>query len=253
MDRSKTIAPAAAALGLGGLAWAAWHCFFPVAGVAAVGTTNEAKLLAARRGLAQLPVWRRLTISGVKVPSGVADMPQDLDETMRGASNRACAALAATPTAAIGVGLESGIFRAGGHTFDVCCCCIRVRETQTDSFGFGSSWQMPASVAERLEDPSVTLDVAWETLVSDADPTGQGLLGQLSGGVTTRSTCERTLKSEKRLVVVVSSGNASGPPDRLLAFVLTCSVVVHRHTRIGADGSSCDNPSVPQAGCKVSG
>jgi non-canonical (house-cleaning) NTP pyrophosphatase len=219
MDRSKTIAPAAAALGLGGLAWAAWHCFFPVAGVAAVGTTNEAKLLAARRGLAQLPVWRRLTISGVKVPSGVSDMPQDLDETMRGASNRACAALAATPTAAIGVGLESGIFRAGGHTFDVCCCCIRVRETQTDSFGFGSSWQMPASVAERLEDPSVTLDVAWETLVSDADPTGQGLLGQLSGGVTTRSTCERTLKSETRLVSVVSSGNASGPPDRLLAGV----------------------------------
>jgi hypothetical protein len=118
-------------------------------------------------------------------------MPQDLDETMLGASNRACAALAATPDAAIGIGLESGIFRAGGHTFDVCCCCIRVRETQTDSFGFGSSWQMPAKVAERLDqDPSVTLNMAWEPLVSDADPTGQGLLGQLSGGVATRSTCE---------------------------------------------------------------
>ena len=195
MDRSKTIAPAAAALGVGGLAWAAWRCFFPAdVGVAAVGTTNEAKLLAARRGLAQLPVWRGLTITGVQVPSGVSDMPQDLDETMRGASNRACAALAATPRASIGVGLESGIFRAGGHTFDVCCCCIRVRDSQTDSFGFGSSWQMPASVAERLDDPSVTLNVAWEPLVSDADPTGQGLLGQLSGGVTNRSTCECALK-----------------------------------------------------------
>ena len=202
-------------------------------GVAAVGTLNGAKLLAARRGLAQLPVWRGLAIVGVKVPSGVSDMPQDLDETMLGASNRACAALAATPDAAIGIGLESGLFRAGGHTFDVCCCCIRVRETQTDSFGFGSSWQMPAKVAERLDqDPSVTLNVAWEPLVSDADPTGDGLLGQLSGGVTTRSTCK-----------CVGIARSAACPD-----VLCCC---RRHTRIGVDGSSCDNTTLPRARCKV--
>lgn len=182
----------AAVAALGCLACAAWSRRLAAArGIAAVGTTNEAKLVAARRGLAQLPVWRGLVVSGVKVPSGVSEMPQDLCETMLGASNRACAALVATPGALIGIGLESGIFRAGGHTFDVCCCCIRDRESQTDSFGFGSSWQMPASVAERLDaDASVTLCDAWRPLVPDPDPTGQGLLGQLSGGVTTRSTCE---------------------------------------------------------------
>ena len=196
MERSDSMMPVAAGLGLGGcLVWAACRCFSSTglnapSRIAAVGTTNDAKLIAARRGLDQLPLWRGVAITGVKVPSGVSDMPQDLDETMLGASNRACAALAATPEATIGVGLESGIFRAGGHTFDVCCCCIRERETQTDSFGFGSSWQMPPSVAKRLEDPSVTLNVAWEPLVPDADPTGQGLLGQMSGGVTTRSTCK---------------------------------------------------------------
>ena len=187
---------ASAAAGCGAL-YAAWRCAAATSraddgerGVAAVGTTNGAKLSAAERGLARLPgLWGHLTIEGVKVPSGVGEMPQDLDETMAGASNRACAALMATPSARIGVGLESGIFRAGGHTFDVCCCCIRDRETQTDAFGFGSSWQMPESVAERLDkSSSVTLCDAWRPLVPDPDPTGQGLLGQLSGGVTTRST-----------------------------------------------------------------
>ena len=48
---------------------------------------------------------------------------------------------------------------------------------------------MPESVAARLEaDPSVTRCDAWRPLVPNADPTGTGLLGQLSGGVTTRST-----------------------------------------------------------------
>ena len=178
-ERPSFVAVSVAA-GCGALV-AVWRCTTargPAAGVAAIGTTNSAKLSAAERGLAQLPgLWGSLVVEGVKVPSGVGEMPQDLDETMAGASNRACAALVATPSARIGVGLESGIFRcvsppispcfsieiqnlssffpflhsirnatgkwcrAGGHTFDVCCCCIRDRETQTDAFGFGSSWR----------------------------------------------------------------------------------------------------------------
>ena len=59
-----------------------------------VGTANAGKLQAVRRALALYPLLARLEVLPQKVESGVSDQPSTLEETTRGASNRARAAAA---------------------------------------------------------------------------------------------------------------------------------------------------------------
>eukprot|EP01065_Artemidia_motanka_P044176 TRINITY_DN6246_c2_g1_i2.p2 TRINITY_DN6246_c2_g1~~TRINITY_DN6246_c2_g1_i2.p2 ORF type:complete len:209 (+),score=64.98 TRINITY_DN6246_c2_g1_i2:1545-2171(+) len=145
----------------------------------AVGTRNPGKLAAVKEGLERV-MRRPVIVVSASVPSGVSNQPQTLEETMKGAENRARAALKAHPGAAAGVGLESGLVRTRGVVMDLCGCCIT--DGAATRSGVSSAWQQPDSVAARLADGSTDLNVAWEHLVADADPDGGGLLAILSGG-----------------------------------------------------------------------
>lgn len=78
----------------------------------AVGSTNPVKVAAVRSVVAR--VWPGARVTAVDVPSGVSDMPMSDAETLRGAQNRARAALDQL-SADLGVGLEGGV-QAYGET-----------------------------------------------------------------------------------------------------------------------------------------
>ena len=79
-----------------------------------VGSTNPVKINAVR--IATQNHWPSLKITGLAVPSGVAEQPRSDEETLTGAQNRAQAVLSlglskfqVTGTA-LGLGLEGGVF-----------------------------------------------------------------------------------------------------------------------------------------------
>ena len=92
----------------------------------AVGSKNPVKREAVH--LAFSLVWPEelFEVEGVDVPSGVSDQPMSDEESIRGARNRAIAALEMT-TAEYGVGLEGGLHRIGDYHFDSGWIVVRNR------------------------------------------------------------------------------------------------------------------------------
>jgi inosine/xanthosine triphosphatase len=83
-----------------------------------VASKNPVKQEAARRGFGRVFADRvfadrELTVEGVSVDSGVAAQPRTDDETLRGATQRARAARAASPEADYWVGMEGGLAENG--------------------------------------------------------------------------------------------------------------------------------------------
>ena len=74
-----------------------------------VASLNPVKLRATDVAFGRLFPEQRFSVSGAALPSGVPDQPMSLEETMRGAKNRANNARAAYADARFWVGIEGGI------------------------------------------------------------------------------------------------------------------------------------------------
>ncbi|OAJ35905.1 hypothetical protein BDV3_000286 [Batrachochytrium dendrobatidis] len=81
-----------------------------------VGSTNAAKLRAARTACSQIFSTHSVIVEGLSVPSGVAAQPLSDNETIRGAENRAKASLCARPQSDYGI--EGGIHQIGDRWFE---------------------------------------------------------------------------------------------------------------------------------------
>ncbi|MFD1007159.1 MULTISPECIES: inosine/xanthosine triphosphatase [Oceanisphaera] len=81
-----------------------------------VASLNPAKIDAARLALTQIFPDTPCRISGVAVPSGVAEQPMSDDETYQGARQRALAAQAILPNADLWIGMEGGITHGAQHS-----------------------------------------------------------------------------------------------------------------------------------------
>ena len=178
----------------------------------AVGTTNACKLGAVVKCLAEYPevvrgnegVRLRAAISAHKVPSGVSEQPMSLDETARGAKNRALAAhaaalaeqstAAAATTAAggrrriLGLGIESGLFQLDGATFDV--CVVSAFDGQSHHLGLSCAFEIPKPILRHVLGPErCDLSQACNRSGITSDPKlGEhgGLIGLLSSSRLTR-------------------------------------------------------------------
>ena len=115
--------------------------------IIAVGTMNGAKNEAARAVLST--VWREAQFVSLDVPSGVAAMPMSVTETLRGARNRANAALTLTPDASYGVGLEGGVEEIYGTLFLGGWAVIVDRQGNKGE-GASARVALPEHIAERL-------------------------------------------------------------------------------------------------------
>ena len=106
-----------------------------------VGSKNKVKVEAVAEILKEYPHLAHAHIESAEVSSGVADQPKSLEETIRGAMNRAKGAWGSCDYS---IGLESGLmqvpFSKTGH-MDVCACAIY--DGREFHLGLSSAWEFP--------------------------------------------------------------------------------------------------------------
>ncbi|MBX2998387.1 MAG: inosine/xanthosine triphosphatase [Caldilineaceae bacterium] len=149
----------------------------------AIGSTNPTKIQAAER--AARKVWPQAQIVAAEVASGVAAQPMNDEETIRGAINRAKAALLAAD-AEIGMGVEGGIEDTPFGMFTTGWGAVVDRKGRL-GIGGGGSVLLPESIAERLR--------AGEELGPEMDRfsglknvrQNQGAIGIFTDGLVSRS------------------------------------------------------------------
>ncbi len=106
-----------------------------------VGSRNKAKVDAVAEILLDYPHLAESVVEGVETSSGVPEQPMSLEETIRGAMNRATGAF---KNCDYGVGIESGLmavpYTKSGY-MDVCVCAIY--DGKEFHLGMSSAWEFP--------------------------------------------------------------------------------------------------------------
>ena len=106
-----------------------------------VGSENKVKVGAVQEILREYPHLAKAMIKAVEVDSGVSAQPKTIDETIRGAMNRARNIY---EDCDYSIGLESG-WMAVPHTksgyMDVCVCAIY--DGKEFHIGLSSAWEFP--------------------------------------------------------------------------------------------------------------
>lgn len=111
----------------------------------AVGSRNPVKIKAVRAGFGD--TLGPIKVIAVEAASGVPAQPRGDEETIRGAINRARAALAALPNAEFGVGLEGGVVEIGGALYCCAWCAIVHRTAAQVGLSSTGRCELPTRVA----------------------------------------------------------------------------------------------------------
>jgi inosine/xanthosine triphosphatase len=149
----------------------------------AVGSTNPVKIGAVRAVMSGLAP--DATVTGIAVPSTVADQPFGDEETIRGARARAIAARAQLG-ADLGVGLEGGVVELGDGTMQTCAWAVVVDASGKSGVGGSLAMPLPSNVASMIRD-GVELGVAMDRLVgAHGTKHGSGAVGILTNGLVDR-------------------------------------------------------------------
>lgn len=154
-----------------------------------VGSTNPVKVSAVRAVLARIGSGAQ--VEGIAVPSGVRDQPEGDEETIRGATHRAKAALERNG-ADLGVGIEGGVVEEQGHMRTCAWAAVASRDGR---IGVGGSLAMslPDRVAALVRD-GVELGLAMDRITGGHDTKrGTGAVGILTGGLVDRQRAYETL------------------------------------------------------------
>ncbi len=168
-----------------------------------VGSNNEPKIAAVRSAL--LAYAPEVRVEGVGVVSGVAEQPVGLDEIIRGASNRARAAVE-SQGCELAVGIEDGLIElpqgADGSPSSVSefkvrhvnIGCAAVTDGKRLSFGFSSGFAYPPDCSRRAAAQRAPIgglfDRLWQKRRGEASalPSARGIgnVGRLTLGVLPR-------------------------------------------------------------------
>lgn len=109
--------------------------------IISIGSTNEIKISAVRELLTEYMYLKAAVICCVDVASNVSNQPVTLDETIRGAINRAKDAF---QNCDLSFGIESGLMNVP-HTksgyMDVCVCAVY--DGKEFHLGLSSAWEFP--------------------------------------------------------------------------------------------------------------
>lgn len=106
-----------------------------------IGSKNKAKLEAVTEILKEYPHLADAILDGVESNSGVSNQPKSLDETTRGAMNRAKVSFL---NCDYSIGLESGLMEVSNTKsgyMDVCVCAIY--DGKEYHIGLSSAWEFP--------------------------------------------------------------------------------------------------------------
>ena len=156
-----------------------------MATVVVVGSGNPVKLSAARAAFQRVFPDAGHRVEGVVVASGVPEQPRGVDETRRGARNRAGAAADRRPEADFWIGIEGGVLEQGRAMFAFARICVRSGDREGESAT--GLFRVPGPVAELVR-AGVELGAADdEVFGTRASKRGQGAVGLLTGGAVDRA------------------------------------------------------------------
>ncbi len=164
----------------------------------AVGTSNPVKVRAVESVFSK---FFEITVVMKEVPSGVAPQPVGLTATITGASNRAQAALASEPAAALGIGIEAGLL-------EVPCTLSGFMDQQfaaivdrdgVITLGGGSAFEYPKCIVDRVFAEKIEVGEAMESL------TGIHSLGKKQGaiGYFSKGTLDRAHLTEQAVLTAL--------------------------------------------------
>jgi len=152
-----------------------------------VGSKNPQKLAAVEEAFAEFPKFKDAQISSLDVSSEVSNQPKSLEETVRGAMNRARNAYQDCDYA---VGLESGLFEVP-HTksgyMDTTMCAIY--DGKNFHIGASSAFEYPKSMIDLVLSKNYEIDEAALEAGFTADPRvgkSEGMIGILTKGFLDR-------------------------------------------------------------------
>jgi len=141
----------------------------------AIGSANPVKAAAVER---VVPGARTTALA---VDSGVPEQPWGREETVRGARNRATAALSETG-ADYGVGIEGGVVERSVPGGVWLVMWAAVTDGTDTHLGAGPSIRLPDAVAERLRDGEELGPVLDDELGRDELGTQEGAIGVYTAG-----------------------------------------------------------------------
>lgn len=152
-----------------------------------VGSKNKAKVSAVAEIIKEYPHLRDAMVIAIDARSGVGEQPKSLDETIRGAMNRARAAF---KNCQYSFGIESGLI-AVPHTkhgyMDVCACMIY--DGHEFHLGLSSAFEPPKAIVKKVIDEGMNLTEACCAAGYAHDPTlreKEGVIGILTKGKLNR-------------------------------------------------------------------
>ena len=169
----------------------------------AVGSSNTVKLKAVEAVFQDYPILDAALIFSYKVPTEVADQPLSLNETIRGAKNRAKNAFNACGDCKYGVGIESGLMKVeesktGFMEFTVCS----IFDGKEFYLGQSAAYEMPQHIIDLVVKEKMSMaEACFYGGLTDDIRLGEkeGDIGILSKGRMTRQDSE----SEQAIMVAL--------------------------------------------------
>lgn len=154
----------------------------------AVGSGNPVKRSAAVAAFERAGV--PAAVEAEPVPSGVSEQPRGTAETVRGAENRATAALDAGGYD-YGVGLEGGVTRVEAQDGLWLTMWAAVADGERVTTGCGPRLRLPDSIASRVESGAELGPVMDDVLDTTGVAENEGAAGVLTAGVVNRKSALR--------------------------------------------------------------
>ncbi len=140
-----------------------------------VASLNQNKISAVKE------VFPSYQVEGAAYPSGVREQPLSLDETIKGAINRAKAAFG---NCEYSVGIEDGISRvpqtASGY-MNFCCCAVY--DGRRIYLGLGPAFEYPPECTRKVVEDGITISEAFTPFSGKLNiGYDEGIIGWLTGG-----------------------------------------------------------------------
>jgi len=147
-----------------------------------VGSSNPVKSGAVTESFRQY--YPDCEVVSQKVSSGVVEQPMSEEETLRGATNRALAAL---EYGDFGVGLEGGVTMIGEVLFE-CAWCVVVNKNGKRGMGGGLYFELPKNIADKIRDGGELGPIMNELTGEDNVKEKSGAIGIFTKGKLDRKT-----------------------------------------------------------------
>lgn len=181
--------------------------------IVTVGSINPAKLDAVRAALHESGRFVRIEVTSREVSSEVSEQPTSLDETVRGAINRARNAFGDCD---LSIGLEDGLiavpYTQSGY-MNICACAIS--DGTRDHIGLSSAFEYPLPVIRLVIEKGLDITQAFlKAGLSDNPKLGaaEGAIGILTKGRLTRADYAKQAVTMALIHLPPPADVPAGPP-----------------------------------------